>query len=66
MKNIRLNAGGLIGSLVAIMSVFAVAAMTSSSPDGLGGRIGGLGPPALFLGAFGGNYLWERFFRKEE
>lgn len=65
MKNISLNPGGLIGALVALVSVIAVAVLTSN-PDGLGGRIGGLGAPALLIGAFGGNYLWDHFFPKKE
>ena len=65
MKNIDLNAGGFIGVLLAIAGVVTAAALTSGS-ENLGGRIGGFGAPALLFGGFGGNYLWDRFFRKPE
>jgi hypothetical protein len=64
MKNINLNPGGLIGAALMIAAVVTTVVLTSS--DNVGGRIGRFGVLALFLGAFGGNYLWERLFTKVE
>ena len=65
MKNINLNPGGLIGAVLMLAAVMVTVVLTSS-PDNIGGRVGGIGVPALFLGAFGGNYLWDRLFTKRE
>jgi hypothetical protein len=65
MKNINLNPGGLIGAVLMIAAVMMTVILTSR-PDNIGGRIGGIGVEALLLGAFGGNYLWDRLFTKRE
>jgi hypothetical protein len=65
MQNINLNPGGLIGAVLALAAVIITVVLTSN-PDTAGSRVGGFGVPALFLGAFGGNYLWERLFSKGE
>ena len=65
MKNIKLNPGGIIGAILMLATVM-ITVVLISSPDSAGGRIGGIGVPALFLGAFGGNYLWDRLFTKGE
>jgi hypothetical protein len=49
-----------------MLAAVMVTVVLLSSPDSIGGRIGGIGVPALFLGAFGGNYLWDRLFTKRE
>ncbi len=65
MKNIQLNPGGLIGAVVLLAAVIAIAVLTSN-PDDVGGRVGGFGVVGLFLGAFGGNVLWDRWFPKSK
>ncbi len=65
MKNINLNPGGVIGALLMIAAVVIFVSLTSST-DSISGRIGGIGAPAVLLGAFGGNYLWDRVFTKRE
>ena len=59
MNNINLNPGGIIGAVLMLVAVMMTVVLTSS-PGSIGGRIGEFGVPALFLGAFGGNYLWDR------
>jgi hypothetical protein len=61
MNNINLILGGIIGAVLMLIAVMITVVLVSS-PDSIGGRIGGFGVPALFLGAFGGNYLWDKFF----
>ena len=63
MNNINLNAGGIIGAILMPVLV-AAAVVITSRPENIGRLVGGIGVPALFLGAFGGNYLWERLFTK--
>lgn len=63
MQNIRLNPGGVIGAVV-LMAVVIGLALLVASPDKVGSSVGGFGVGALFLGAFGGNYLWDRWFPK--
>jgi hypothetical protein len=65
MNNINLNLGGVIGAVLMLIVVM-VTVVFISSEDSIGGRIGGLGVPALFLGAFGGNYLWDKFISKKK
>lgn len=65
MKDISLNPGGLIGAVLMIAAVVTTVVLTSSTSN-IGSRIGGFGVPALFLGAFGGNYIWDRLFSKRE
>jgi hypothetical protein len=65
MKNINLNPGGLIGAVLMLAAVMITVVLTSS-PNNIGGLIGGIGVPALFLGAFGGNYIWGRLVKKRE
>lgn len=65
MQNIRLNPGGVIGAILLVAAVIVVAVLTSS-PDKVGSRVGGFGVVALFVGAFGGNYLWDRWFPKNK
>jgi hypothetical protein len=65
MKNINLNPGGIIGAI--LMLVFAIATVVlTSDPDSIGERAGEFGISALILGAFAGNYFWDRFFTKNE
>jgi hypothetical protein len=64
MNNINLNLGGIIGAVLMLVAVGIILVLTSNV-DNIGGRVGGFGVPALFLGAFGGNYLWDRFFSKK-
>jgi hypothetical protein len=61
MKNIHLNPGGVIGA-VFLLAVVIVAAIVISGPHNIGGLIGGFGVFAVFLGAAGGNYVWDRLF----
>jgi hypothetical protein len=61
VKNISLNPGGFVGAVLMIAAVIIAVVLTSST-NNIGGRIGGFGVPALFLGAFGGNYIWDRLF----
>ena len=65
MKNIHLNPGGVIGAVL-LMAAVIVTTVLTSSPDNVGSRVGGFGVVALFLGAFGGNYLWDRLFPKSK
>ena len=65
MKNIQLNLGGVIGAILLTAAVIVTVVLTSN-PNDIGGRMGRFGVPALFLGAFGGNYLWNRLFSKRE
>jgi hypothetical protein len=64
VKNITLNPGGVIGAALLVAAVVTVVLLTASG--NVGGHIGRFGVLALFLGAFGGNYLWERLFTKRE
>ncbi len=63
MQNITLNPGGIIGAVVLLAAVIVVVIL-ASPPDTIGGRIGGFGAGAVFFGAAGGNYLWDRCFPK--
>lgn len=65
MQNIRLNPGGLIGAVLLVAIVIGLALLVAS-PDKVGSTVGGFGAVALFLGAFGGNYLWDRWFPKNK
>jgi len=65
VKNIHLNTGGVIGAILILTAVCVVVALTSSSND-IGGRVGGFGVVGVFVGGFGGNYLWERWFPKSK
>lgn len=65
MKNIDLNAGGLIGALACGGIATAVIALVDPANPAKGGR----GPAtvivlALVGGAFAGNFLWELVFKK--
>lgn len=65
MQNIRLNPGGVIGAILLVTAVIVVS-LLMASPDKVGSRVGGFGVVALFVGAFGGNYLWDRWFPKNK
>ena len=65
MKNIRLNPGGVMGALL-LTSALTVTVLLTSNPDDVGRRVGGFGVLAVFLGAYGGNYLWDRLFPKSK
>ncbi len=65
MKNIQLNPGGVICAVLSLAAVIVTAVLTSS-PDNVASRAGGFGVFAVFLGAFGGNYLWDRLFPKSK
>lgn len=65
MKNIHLNPGGVIGAVL-LMAALIVTTVLTSSPDNVGSRVGGFVVVALFLGAFVGNYLWDRLFPKSK
>lgn len=65
MKNMRLNPGGVIGAIL-LMATVIVMAILLSSRETVGSRIGSFGVIGLFLGAFGGNYLWEHWFPKNK
>lgn len=65
MKNIQLNPGGVIGAVLLLAAVIVTAVLTSS-PDNVGSRVGGFGVFAVFLGAFGGNCLWDCLFPKSK
>jgi hypothetical protein len=65
MKNISLNPGGVIGAVLLTAAVIVTVVLTSS-PNDIGSRVGGFGVPALFVGAFGGNYLWDHLFPKSK
>ena len=65
MKNIHLNPGGVIGAVLLVAAIIVTVILTSN-PDNVGSRVGGLGVLGVFLGAFGGNYLWDRWFPKRK
>ena len=65
MKNIHLNPGGVIGAILLLATVIAITVLTSDL-DKVGGRAGGFGVGAVFLGALGGNYLWDRLFPRSK
>lgn len=65
MKNINLNPGGVIGAILLLAAVIVTVVLVSD-PDTVGRRAGGFGVFAVFLGAAGGNYVWERMFREDK
>jgi hypothetical protein len=65
MKNIQLNPGGVIGAIL-LMAAVIITVFLTSDPNKAGGRAGGLGVLAVFLGAAGGNYTWDRCFPKNK
>ncbi len=66
MNNIHLNPGGVIGAVLLGAVVIAAVVLTSSPGSNVGSRVGQFGVVAVFVGAFGGNYLWDRLFPKSK
>jgi hypothetical protein len=65
MKNIQLNPGGVIGAIL-LLAVVIIMVILTSDPNKVGSRVGGVGVLAVFLGAAGGNYVWDRCFPKNK
>ena len=65
MKNIELNLGGLIGALLG--GGIAAAVIFSQVDASTAGR-GDFKAPiiALIAGAFAGNFLWDKIFKKDQ
>ena len=61
MKNIELNLGGLIGALLG--GGIAAAVIFSQVDASTAGR-GDF--KALIAGAFAGNFLWDKIFKKDQ
>jgi hypothetical protein len=65
MKNIHLNAGGVIGGLagLAVGIVVMILLQAGNDPSEGGAKLTIFG---VIGGAFAGNFLWELVFRKKE
>jgi hypothetical protein len=63
MINIDLNAGGLIDAL-AWGGIAAAVVFATVEPANAGRTVGRIVIYAMIGGAFGGNFLWSRLFKK--